>query len=84
MPLGKYPAADQWNALDSLGQCQSLAVAYLGGETYPEGKYKAASLDPTPEAWLNGQHYAWCGVTLGSSSTGALFPISVGSAEGVG
>ena len=79
MPPGKFPSAAEWKVLDSSGQCYALAIVYLGG--LPTGSYAAASLDPTPSAWSNGQNYAWCGITTGGGTDNAFLP-SVGSAKG--
>lgn len=84
MPAGRFPKPDQWTALDSDagGQCYDLAVTYVGGQLWPDGKYSVGSIDPVQSAWDDGQTWAWCGVIVGTNSN--IWPTSRGSAEGAG
>lgn len=83
MPGGQFPKVDQLSAAVSLGQCHSLAIAWLGGEPYPVGKYNSEGLAPTRQGWAQGDHALWCGVAI-SVPHSSIWVSSTGSAEGSG
>jgi len=85
MLAGRYPNQNQWSALDDTGgKCYKLGVAYLGGEPYPRSRYAIDSLIPMPNAWSGGEHFAWCGLILGSSQYSSNWGASRGTAKGTG